>query len=281
MGEDLKKIVSYITLIMLFTLIPLNTFASNGVNEEIISSNEKAVLLEKTISSLSEDIHNLSNNQNELNKAITESRATQNVINATASNLATLLEEKYSDNKAIPIKISQPINWYPYLLPLITIFIVLATTYLSIHTINIKSQESLSALENSNQTLVSINNKSILEEHNRSQRTIITNNRQEWINSLRSEITSFLAEVASTSPSQSLEDIPFNDMKSLWTHSYKIELLINPKENDHKKLVELIRKEISNLNASSDNTLIREIISLSQKILKREWDRVKSFENNS
>ena len=276
----MKKIVSYITLIILFTLSPLNTFASNVVNEEIVSSNKKTVLLEKTITSLSENIHNLSNKQKELNKAIIESRTTQNAINTTASNLVTLLEERYSDNKAIPIKISQPINWYPYLLPFITIFIVIATTYLSIRTINIKSKESLSALKNSNQTLVNINNKSILEEHNRSQRTIITNNRQEWINSLRGEITSFLAEIASTSPSQSLEEISSNDMKNLWTHSYKIELLINPKEDDHKKLVELIRKEIRHLNQLSSNTLISEIISLSQKILKREWDRVKSFENN-
>ena len=277
----MKKIVSYITLIILFTLVPLNTFASDGINEEINSSNEKPVLLEKIISLLSEDIHNLSNKQQELNKAINESHAIQNVINAGASNLVTLFEEKYSDNKAIPIKIIQQVNWYPYLLPLITIFIVLATTYVSIRTIKIKSQESLSALENSNQTLVNINNKSILEEHNRSQKTIITNNRQEWINSLRSEITSFIAIVASTSPSQSPQDMSSDDMKSLWIHSYKIELLINPKENDHEELVELIREEISNLQTSNESTLISEIILLSQKILKREWDRVKSFENNS
>ena len=277
----LKKIISHVTLTLFFILASLNTFASNELNEEINSGNEKLVSLEMKISSLSEGVHDLSNRQQELNKAINESRALQNEINATASNLVTFFEEKYSGNKPIPIEISQPVNWYPYLLPLITIFIVLATTYVSIRTIKIKSQESLSALKNSNQTLVNINNKSILEEHNRSQKTIITNNRQEWVNSLRDEITSFLAVVASTSPSQSIPDIPSDDMKKLWIHSYKIELLINPKEDDHKELVRLIREEISNLTTSSDSTLISEIILLSQKILKREWDRVKSFENNS
>ena len=277
----MKIIASYITLIMLFILIPSNTFASNKVKEEFIIKNEKVVLLEKKIESINKNIYNLSNKQKALNEDITKSRNTQNLLNATASNLVTLIEEKYSDNKAIPIKVIQPINWYPYLLPIITMFIVIATTYLSIRTINIKSKESLSALENSNQALINMNNTSILEEHNRSQRTIITNNRQEWITSLRNEITSFLAEVASTSPSQSFEDISSEDVKSLWTHSYKIELLINPKESDHKQLVDLIREEINNLNALNDSTLISEIISLSQKILKREWDRVKSFEDKS
>jgi hypothetical protein len=273
----LKIKILDVTLTLFIILVSLNTFASNEVN----SGNEKLVSMEMKISSLSESIHDLSNRQQELNKTINESRSLQLEINATASNLVTFFEAKYSNNKPIPIEISQPVNWYPYLLPLITIFIVIATTYVSIRTIKIKSQESLSALENSNETLVSINNKSILEEHNRSQKTIITKNRQEWINSLRDEITLFLAVIASTSPSQTAQDVPSDDMKNLWVHSYKIELLINQKEDDHKELVRLIREEISNLNTSNESTLTSTIISLSQKILKREWNRVKGFEDNS
>jgi hypothetical protein len=277
----LKKIVRDVTLILFFIMASLNTFAVDEVNDEISIGNENLILMEMKISTLGEGIDDISNRQQELSKAINKSRTLQNEINATASNLVKLLEKQYSNNKPIPIEISQPINWYPYLIPVITIIIVIATTFSTNRTIKVKSKEALDALKDSNQTLVSINNKSIREENNRSQKTIITNNRQEWINSLRDELTLFLAEIASTSPSQSSKDLPAEDMKNLWIHSYKIELLINPKEDDHKELVSLIRQEITNLHTSAETTSISKIISKSQEILKREWEIVKGFEKKT
>lgn len=262
-------------------LVSLNTFASNEINEKSSNGDKNLVMNEMRVSSLNENIDDLSNRQRALNKAIKESRVLQNEINSTVSNLVSLIEGKYSANKSISVEINQPVNWHPYLLPLITIIIVIASTVVSIRTIKVKSKESLSALKDSNKTLIDINNNSMLEEHDRSQKTIITNNRQEWINSLRDEITSFLAVVASTSPSQKVPDIPDREMKSLWLHSYKIQLLLNPSEDDHIQLVNKIRAEINNLNEQNGQTLISEIISLSQQILKREWGRVKSFEKSS
>jgi hypothetical protein len=57
--------------------------------------------------------------------------------------------------------------------------------------------------------------------------------------------------------------------------------LINPKEDDHKELVSLIRQEITNLHTSAETTSISKIISKSQEILKREWEIVKGFEKKT
>jgi len=272
----LKNIIN--TLVLSLFFISTNVFSANEIKEEnigVLSS------LETKISLLNKGVNNLSNKQQKLSKAIDKSRAIQTDINLTASNLVAYIEGAYSTDKPIPIKISQQTNWNLYLLPLATIISVLAGTTLSLRTIKIKSDESISALEGSNRNLVNINNKSIFEEHERSQKTIIANNRQEWINELRDEITRFLTVVALIPPSQELTQISEIEQKSLWLHNYKIQLLLNPNEDDHIELVGKIKDEINNLIACNEETLISDIISISQKILKREWDRVKSFEKAS
>ena len=69
--------------------------------------------------------------------------------------------------------------------------------------------------------------------------------------------------------------------------NYKIELLINPNEEDHARLAQLVTDIASSLRlakvekANIDTNLDEkrgELISLSQKILKREWKRVKKGE---
>ena len=59
----------------------------------------------------------------------------------------------------------------------------------------------------------------------------------------------------------------------------KINLLINPKENKHQDLVTLLNTIIENIKNQTDNSeKITELTELAQKILKEEWDRVKSGE---
>jgi len=271
----LKIIINTLALSLLF--ISINVFSATEKKEEIGKHNTS----EAKISSLNKEIDHLSNKQQKLSEAIEKSRTIQTDINLTASNLIAYIEDKYSTEQPIPIKISQKTNWYIYLLPLITIIIVIANTFLSLRTIKIKSEESISVLKDSNTNLVEINNKNILEEHDRTQKSIIANNRQEWINSLRDEITSFLAVVALIPPSQQLTQISEIEQKKLWLHNYKIQLLLNPNEKDHVELVDKIKAEINNLISCNEETLISEIISISQKVLKREWDRVRSFEKAS
>jgi hypothetical protein len=256
-----------------------SVLSANEIKKEKIE--EQHNILETKTSLLNKEIDQLSNKQRKLNEAIEKSIAIQTGINLTASNLVGYIEDAYTTEKPIPIKINQKTNWYIYLLPLITFITIIASTFLSLRTIKIKSYESISALKASNKNLVEINNKSISEEHDRTQKTIIANNRQEWINSLRDEITQFLAVVASTSPSQHPTQISEVGQKKLWLHNYKIQLLLNPKEEDHVELVEKIREEINNLIYQNEETLISDIIAISQKVLKREWDRVRAFEKAS
>lgn len=266
------------TLVLLLFFNSINVLSANEIKKEKI---EEQNILGTKISLLNKEIDHLSNKQRKLNEAIEKSRTIQTDINLTASNLVAYIEDVYTTEKPIPIKINQKTNWYIYLLPLITIITIIASTVLSLRTIKIKSHESISALKASNENLVEINNKSISEEHDRTQKTIIANNRQEWINSLRDEITGFLAVVASTSPSQHSTEISDVGQNKLWLHNYKIQLLLNPNEEDHVELVKKISEEIDNLIYQKEETLISDIIAISQKILKREWVRVRGFDKAS
>lgn len=62
-------------------------------------------------------------------------------------------------------------------------------------------------------------------------------------------------------------------------HHSKAKLLINPKEKDHQAIVDKM-EEISRHVLSfkgQPNELTGELTELSQKVLKREWERVKEF----
>ena len=68
--------------------------------------------------------------------------------------------------------------------------------------------------------------------------------------------------------------------KDVRLHYAKVQLLINPKEADHQALVNKMAsmiEQLSNLSLNFDEVNL-ELASLAQKILKREWERVKSFE---
>ena len=61
----------------------------------------------------------------------------------------------------------------------------------------------------------------------------------------------------------------------------QITLLINPKEQDHQELVAAIREMVGALDSGDWRTdkfpmAHTEITNLGQKILKTEWDRIKS-----
>ena len=67
-----------------------------------------------------------------------------------------------------------------------------------------------------------------------------------------------------------------------WASSYKIRLLINPKEEDHRKLVALVQEAISLVvDGKSASQLRMDISALAQVVLKREWERVKNVADES
>jgi len=125
--------------------------------------------------------------------------------------------------------------------------------------------------------------------------TTISTNRQAWINSLRDEISSCIAALEVTGFSCITQNIFSQEEKekailTLLGHEAKIRLLINPYETDHKQLIEVLHKalkvsflpktahETNEDAASKIKENVGKIISISQAILKREWQRVKSGE---
>ena len=112
-------------------------------------------------------------------------------------------------------------------------------------------------------------------------------NRQAWINSLRDCIAEYvsLASVGLTHSSQ--KDLQAR-AKELMLLESKILLMLNPKEEDHQRLILLlvecraaIAKSIRSQPASDTDDVflhLNKVIPLSQTILKREWERVKRAE---
>ncbi|MEK6599419.1 MAG: hypothetical protein AABY52_03640 [Deltaproteobacteria bacterium] len=108
---------------------------------------------------------------------------------------------------------------------------------------------------------------------------IVAPMRQAWINSLRD----LIAEISSSAlhyHQAGYEDRKDEEYKRVTELEGKISLMLNFKEDDHKKLHDLIRKMLASLERKKegDNIFITthpEVLAVSRDILKREWNRVK------
>jgi hypothetical protein len=118
--------------------------------------------------------------------------------------------------------------------------------------------------------------------------SVVSNNRQQWINTLRDTIADFIAKqvmVRTRNEKSFANDDSFPRMEEMLRLAYKIQLLINPTEKDHAELVELIFDMANTVSRTSPrpkefdlNRIVQRVVDLSQAILKREWDRVKCGE---
>ncbi len=114
-----------------------------------------------------------------------------------------------------------------------------------------------------------------------SNKQIIAPMRQKWINDLRdifSEITSSALHYYVAG----FEDRTDQEYQHLTHLQYKVILMLNPREGDHKQLEKLIAQMINMLAQGWSKKLDTEfsachkqVIALSRDVLKREWDRVK------
>jgi hypothetical protein len=119
--------------------------------------------------------------------------------------------------------------------------------------------------------------------------SVISSNRQVWINRLRDELATLVAIVhhlpsAHANGSVSTDEA-ISEYGNFVEKSQVIKLLINPKETDHQELVRLIEsadtKIIDSINskqakASEFAAIGKRIVVQSQIVLKREWVRVKN-----
>ncbi len=120
---------------------------------------------------------------------------------------------------------------------------------------------------------------------------VLSKNRQAWINSLRNELSEFMGLVSAIKNHTIimrgddrlvLVKDSFNkihiDTNKLDTIKYKIYLLINPNEENSKKLIALLEPiKTKVLQEENVDNEIQQLIDISQKILKYEWNRVKEL----
>ncbi|PKH59152.1 hypothetical protein CXF84_03560, partial [Shewanella sp. Bg11-22] len=236
----------------------------------------------------------------------------QQKLQESSTKLLELIRTEKEKTPKIEVQLLQSTNLYVFVLPVVTIFIVLGSTYLSLNTLKIKSQESLDAIEKSNQNQLDINKKNnenllrisqnsnenqlyISEKNNekqleislknnelervKSQEVIISSNRQEWINTLRDDLAllaSNLTRYMVASKEQRV--VIFSD---IWHEFYKVQLLLNPKEDLHNNLIEELDDIIELCSFSYEVEEFKEkrdiVLAISKKILKEEWKRVKLF----
>ncbi len=118
---------------------------------------------------------------------------------------------------------------------------------------------------------------------------VISVNRQQWINTLREKVSSFVNASAILTVGEQSKDEIFIRMEKLHLLISEIKLLINPKEDDHIKLIDLIddsallvgkrrtkKYENEEFDQNEIGKLNNKIIMQCQLILKSEWERVKS-----
>lgn len=110
---------------------------------------------------------------------------------------------------------------------------------------------------------------------------VLSKNRQEWINTLRNELSNYIGKLNEYRHVQELDDIaeiPIRNLliiQEVTTMSTKIELLLNPKKQIHQDLIELIKKINEDIQITGKISSREKFIEYSQKILKEEWERVK------
>jgi hypothetical protein len=120
---------------------------------------------------------------------------------------------------------------------------------------------------------------------------ILSNNRQKWINTLRDSVSEFLSshelsKLINQHDKKSNGTLPEyrEEFKKWQLLYYKIQLLLNPNEEKSQKLLELMIQlgvftdYSSNSKEAEYEKIQKEIIKVTQLILKEEWERVKKLE---
>lgn len=108
---------------------------------------------------------------------------------------------------------------------------------------------------------------------------IIAPMRQAWINALRD----LLAELTSSALHYyvaGFEERTDEEYRRLTLLEHKVAMMLNPTEDDHKQLEQLIRQLISALERGRESEagfpdVHRAVVVLSRQIIKREWNVVK------
>jgi hypothetical protein len=129
---------------------------------------------------------------------------------------------------------------------------------------------------------------SLWSTNRQSRVTVLSANRQAWINGLREA----LAELISVAGTMSLigdKPLLHTRVERLFLLDAKIRLMLNPVETDHQQLAAAVasvriaggntlRSTAGSPEEKALNDSLTTLVPLAQRILKREWERVKKIE---
>ena len=126
---------------------------------------------------------------------------------------------------------------------------------------------------------------------------VLSVNRQKWIETMRDLVASLNAQLLAAATVRNVIEKPtgvviardrelLRRVENLLRTMSKIELMLNPFEQDHQKLNALMKKAVDQLRSplperpieDSIEIVGRDIIQVALEILKREWGRVKRGE---
>jgi len=119
----------------------------------------------------------------------------------------------------------------------------------------------------------------------RFQATVVAESREKWISDLRDTIAEFLTLTGELGARNELGFMNSDMVPQMSRATFlktKIELMINPEEEQHRRIIDLTEEILEASQDSSGNQLeemarpYKELSSLSQETLKKEWESVKS-----
>jgi hypothetical protein len=124
--------------------------------------------------------------------------------------------------------------------------------------------------------------------HTQTKVSVLSMNRQKWIDNLRDVISEYCGLMNSLNQARSLGHQTYDDiypkMQNAFELESKIMLLLNPNEEKHHKMTELITLgRVSVFGTNEEycpekwNEVWYQLMRTSKEILKEEWQRVKKL----
>jgi len=275
----LKFIISTLFLFVSFSVFAVEPKIISVSERNINQLYEEKLIIEKQIIGLNKQLKKSGELQLELNSNIEKNLKLQQEIQKTTNKLLGMTSDEQEKLPYLKVHLLQATNLSIFAFPIATLIIVLGGIFLSLRTLKITSKESLSALDRSNKNQFKINEINNQSERSKLQKSIISSNRQKWINTLRDELSSLVSHLAQYAKSSPELQIEMN--QKVGGELNKIELLLNPEESLHKELIEELRSAFlmcSKEGEFKDQEQRNVILTIAKKILKQEWIRVKSFE---
>lgn len=119
----------------------------------------------------------------------------------------------------------------------------------------------------------------LLQQSGQAKQQVISPMRQQWINTLRDNTAELLSQASllhlrDESPSSA-------ERMELAAREAKLELLINPKEEDHRSLLAAVRYVVNSIGAENRADFHeghRKAVEIAQGVLKKEWEVTKRGE---